>query len=84
MTGADRTSIDIPAGPGFFTRLAQAVVGRCGERRRLAEIKCMAVVVDAKDEGAATFYRHYGFLTLQAQPRRLFVPMATVAQLLGK
>lgn len=32
MTGADRTSIDIPAGPGFFTRLAQAVVGRCGER----------------------------------------------------
>ena len=48
------------------------------------QIAAMAVVVDAKDEGAAAFYRHYGFLTLQAQPRRLFVPMATVAQLLGK
>ena len=32
MTGADRTSIDIPAGPGFLARLAQAVVDRCGER----------------------------------------------------
>lgn len=35
----------------------------------------MAVVVDAKDENAASFYRHYGFLALQAQPSRLFVPM---------
>jgi len=43
----------------------------------------MAVVVDAKDEAAAAFYRHYGFLTLQAQPSRLFVPMRLVTQLLG-
>jgi hypothetical protein len=43
----------------------------------------MAVVVDAKDEAAAAFYRHYGFGTLQAQPSRLFVPMRLVAQLLG-
>lgn len=43
----------------------------------------MAVVVDAKDEDAARFYRHYGFLPLQAQPRRLFVPMTIVAKLLG-
>ena len=46
------------------------------------QIAAMAVVVDAKDESAATFYRHFGFLTLQAQPRRLFVPMRLVAQLL--
>ena len=43
----------------------------------------MAVMVDAKDEAAVAFYRHYGFVLLQSQPRRLFVPMRTVAQLLG-
>ena len=47
------------------------------------QIAAMAVVVDAKDESAAAFYRHFGFLTLQAQPSRLFVPMRLVAQLLG-
>jgi GNAT superfamily N-acetyltransferase len=47
------------------------------------QIAAMAVVVDAKDESAASFYRHYGFLTLQAQPSRLFIPMPLVAQLLG-
>ncbi|EWS53541.1 MULTISPECIES: GNAT family N-acetyltransferase [unclassified Methylibium] len=47
------------------------------------QIAAMAVVVDAKDEAAAAFYRHYGFLTLQTQPSRLFVPMRSVAQLLG-
>ncbi len=47
------------------------------------QIAAMAVVVDAKDESAVSFYRHYGFLTLQAQPSRLFVTMRLVAQLLG-
>ena len=47
------------------------------------QIAAMAVVVDAKDERAVSFYRHYGFLTLQARPTRLFVPMRLVAQLLG-
>jgi predicted GNAT family N-acyltransferase len=47
------------------------------------QIAAMAVVVDAKDENAAEFYRHYGFIPLQAQPRRLYVPMRVVAQLLG-
>ena len=47
------------------------------------QIAAMAVVVDAKDEAAAAFYRHYGFATLQTQPSRLFLPMRLVAQLLG-
>jgi len=48
------------------------------------QIAAMAVVVDAKSEEAARFYGHYGFKPLQAQPRRLFVPMTTVAKLLGQ
>lgn len=47
------------------------------------QIAAMAVVVDAKDENAVSFYRHYGFIPLQAQPSRLFVPMRLVATLLG-
>ncbi len=47
------------------------------------QIVAMAVVVDAKDESAVSFYRHYGFLPLQSQPSRLFVPMRLIAQLLA-
>lgn len=47
------------------------------------QIAAMAVVVDAKDADAARFYGHYGFMSLQISPRRLFVPMTTVAKLLG-
>ena len=46
------------------------------------EIAAMAVVVDAKDEAASAFYRHFGFIELQ-QPRRWFLPMKTVASLFG-
>ncbi len=45
-----------------------------------ANIAAMSVVVDAKDDKAEAFYRHFGFLPLQAQ-RRLFLPMKTVAAL---
>jgi GNAT superfamily N-acetyltransferase len=44
-------------------------------------IAAMAVVVDAKDDTAAAFYRHYGFLTLTGSKARLFLPMQTVAAL---
>ena len=46
-----------------------------------AEIAAMAVIVDAKDDAAAAFYAHYGFIPLQQHPARLFLPMKTVAQL---
>jgi len=47
------------------------------------EIAALAVVVDAKNEKAATFYARYGFVLLQEQPRRLFLPMKTVERLFG-
>ncbi len=45
------------------------------------EIAAMAVIVDAKDREAEAFYEHYGFISLQQQPARLFLPMKTVAAL---
>lgn len=40
-----------------------------------------ALVVDAKDEAAAAFYRKYGFIPFPDSGRRLFLPMATVRRL---
>jgi GNAT superfamily N-acetyltransferase len=48
-----------------------------------ADIAAMAVVVDAKDDAAAAFYRHFSFLPLQRDARRMYLPMKTVAALLG-
>lgn len=48
-----------------------------------ANIAAMAILVDAKDEEAEGFYRHYSFLPLQRQPRRLFLSMKTIAELFG-
>jgi hypothetical protein len=38
-------------------------------------------VVDAKDEAAAAFYLHYGFMPVDDSANRLFLPMATIAKL---
>lgn len=43
-----------------------------------SEIAAFALIVDAKDDQAAAFYRHYGFIELADSPRRLFLPLATV------
>ena len=41
-------------------------------------IASFAVVVDAKDEKAKTFYQNYGFIELPGHPQRLFLPMKTI------
>lgn len=45
------------------------------------EVASWAVIVDAKDEASERFYRRYGFKALLQTPRRLFLPMATIAEL---
>jgi GNAT superfamily N-acetyltransferase len=41
-----------------------------------------AVMVDAKDDAAAAFYRKYGFIALPDDARQLLLPMTTLRQLL--
>jgi ribosomal protein S18 acetylase RimI-like enzyme len=43
-----------------------------------SEIAAYALVVDAKDERAAGFYRHHGFVETAIKPLTLFLPLATV------
>lgn len=45
-----------------------------------SDIAAYAVIVDAKDDGVIAFYRHHGFLDLNAQERTLFVPLAQFAK----
>ena len=45
------------------------------------QIAAMAVVVDAKDERAESFYRHFDFQSFQQTPLRLFLPMGQITKL---
>ena len=41
------------------------------------------VVVDALDDTAASFYRHYDFMPVKGNPRRLVLKMTNIRNLLG-
>lgn len=47
-------------------------------RAARSEIPGVALIVDAKDDQAAAFYRHHGFIPLADSPLTLFLPLATV------
>ncbi len=79
----------MPNGGQFYTgRLAtdQKYRGQCLGGALLADalaratgagIAAYALVVDAKDESAISFYRHHGVITLPDSPLTLFIPLAT-------
>lgn len=45
-----------------------------------SEIAAYTLVVEAKDETAAAFYRHHGFIPPAEQPLTLFLPLATAGE----
>jgi ribosomal protein S18 acetylase RimI-like enzyme len=57
--------------------LGAALLADALERTRQSEIAPYALVVDAKDEEAAAFYRYHGFIALADARRILFLPIAT-------
>jgi hypothetical protein len=38
-------------------------------------VAAYALIVDAKDNAAAAFYRHYGFDTCSGNPSMLYLPL---------
>ncbi len=58
--------------------LGGALLADALERAARSEIAAYALMVDAKDETAAAFYRHHGFITLPDSPLALFLPLATI------
>jgi len=58
--------------------LGAALLADALDRSAASEIASHPLVVNAKDDGAARFYIHFGFLPLANQPRTLFLPLATL------
>ena len=58
--------------------LGGALLADALHRAARAEIAAFALMVDAKDEAAASFYRHHGFIALPDSALTLFLPLATV------
>ncbi len=66
-------------GQGIGKLLIASALKRC---LKLSEdVGAIAVQVDAKNDQAATFYQHYGFIPLVNAPLRLFMPMSEIAKL---
>lgn len=58
--------------------LGGALLADALDRAARSEIAAFALMVDAKDETAAAFYQHHGFIALPDLPLTLFLPLATV------
>ena len=58
--------------------LGAALLADALDRSVRSEIAAYALVVDAKDEQAAAFYLHHGFIALPDSPMKLFLPLKTV------
>jgi GNAT superfamily N-acetyltransferase len=61
-------------------RLGAAMLWDAANRALRAEIGVFALAVDAKDEQAAAFYRHFGFVAFESKPLQLFLPLTTIAR----
>lgn len=58
--------------------LGGALLADALDRAARSEIAAYALIVDAKDASAVSFYRHHGFIALPASPLTLFLPLAAV------
>ena len=62
--------------------LGGALLADAVNRTARSEIAAYALVVDAKDEAAAGFYRHHGFIALPEVPLTLFLPLAVASKII--
>ncbi|MBK5929690.1 GNAT family N-acetyltransferase [Halochromatium salexigens] len=64
-------------------KLGGALLLNAAMRAVRSEVAVFALVVDAKDDKAADFYRHYQFSAFDSDPLRLVAPLETFRKLLG-
>ncbi len=60
--------------------LGSALLADALDRAARSEIAAYALMVDVKNEMAAAFYQHHGFVPLPDSPRTMFLPLAIVRQ----
>ena len=63
--------------------LGGALLRNAAVRALRSEIAVFALVVDAKDDEAAAFYRHHDFSAFASNPLQLIAPIETFRKLLG-
>ena len=64
-------------------RLGGALLLKAAMRAVRSEVAVFALVVDAKDEEASTFYRRHGFTAFGSSPLRLIAPIDTFRKFLS-
>ena len=62
-------------------RVGAALLADAVRRSAGAEPAAFTLLVDAKDDSAAAFYRKHGFIPLASTPHSLFPPIATALEL---
>ena len=60
--------------------LGGALLSDAGLRVLRGDLKAFALIVDAKDDRAAAFYRRHGFQPFAVRPMSLFLPLETMAK----
>jgi len=60
-------------GQGLGRYLIGCAIERCLQARR--QVAAYALLVDAKNQNAASFYRHYGFIACRDNPCALYLPL---------
>jgi ribosomal protein S18 acetylase RimI-like enzyme len=61
--------------------LGGALLADALHRAAVSDIAAYAMLVDAKDDKAASFYQHHGFIPLPDSPLTLFLPLATLVKM---
>jgi len=64
-------------------RLGSALIMDAAARAARAEPAIFALIVDAKDDSAVTFYQRHEFRRFVSKPASLFLPIATALQALS-
>jgi ribosomal protein S18 acetylase RimI-like enzyme len=59
-------------------KLGGALLWDAVQRCLRSELAVFALVVDAKDDQAVTFYRHHGFVAFGSQSRQLVLPLTNL------
>ncbi len=66
-------------GKGFGAGLLVDAISRALR----SDVAAFAIIVDAKDDRAAAFYRRHGFAAFMGSPMTLYLPLAQAARALG-
>jgi GNAT superfamily N-acetyltransferase len=64
-------------------KLGAVLLADAIDRAFRSEITAFAIVVDAKDDDAAAFYKHNGFIPFVSAPMSLYLPLSEVARTVG-